>query len=59
MVRDGSFFGAAAVLCCGGGRKLPFYESGADNERDIVQVDDLEDEIEFGLGGVGLVSVRL
>jgi hypothetical protein len=36
MVGDGGFFRAAAVLGSGGGGEVPFYESGADDEGDVV-----------------------
>lgn len=36
MVGYGGFFGAASVLGGGGAGEVPFYESGADDEGNVV-----------------------
>jgi hypothetical protein len=41
VLADGALGRAAAVLGGGGGGEVPFYEGGAGDEGDVVEVDDL------------------
>ena len=46
VVFDGAFGGAAAVIGGGGGRQVPFDEGGAGDERNVVEVLDVEVQVE-------------
>lgn len=48
VVFDCAFGGAAAVFRGGGGREVPFYQGGAGDEGDVVEVVDGEGEGEAG-----------